>query len=576
MRACSVILGVVVLLASGRSGEAADGGDGLTGYEIYTDWSDWARVRPGSRAGLASSFDRSGGNADNSQYDSPPGLIREEVVCTVRVLEGPGVIHRFWMPHLTADCGFVVRMFFDGEAVPRINTTSDLLLNGSFGYFTAPFVNTCAGGKVCYEPIPFAESLRIETVNKPLPAQGWSPNNHYYQYSYTLLPKGTPVAAYTGALSPPQQAVRAAVMDMLVNAGAHPAGATTNGIRIETGATQIPAGECLAVGAVDGPGLGRQVSLRMGAATDAELDGLRLRVGYDSAPVPAVDVPVADYFGAGHGRAAYRGLPLGTDSPAGFYCYWPMPFRNSIRVELCNATTTGIGIDSAAFEYEPGPVGVDMGYLHAAHVARVRAAGETYHPLLTATGRGHYVGNLLYVEQPSWSFLMLEGDDVVTADGTTVLYGTGLEDAYNGGYYYNWVGVQSDEPEGPYPSSAVRPLSGELYVHRQSGVEYARADQYRWLIADRVPFRNTLDVKIENVYAVVGSVWRSVAFWYQQPPIPGDTDDDGDLDLADFAAFQQCHAGADTGCLARFDHDEDQDVDLVDFEAFLVLFHGPW
>ena len=31
------------------------------GYVDYTSWSDWARLRVGVRAGLASSFDRTGG-----------------------------------------------------------------------------------------------------------------------------------------------------------------------------------------------------------------------------------------------------------------------------------------------------------------------------------------------------------------------------------------------------------------------------------------------------------------------------------------------------------------------------------
>jgi hypothetical protein len=67
-----------------------------------------------------------------------------------------------------------------------------------------------------------------------------------------------------------------------------------------------------------------------------------------------------------------------------------------------------------------------------------------------------------------------------------------------------------------------------------------------------------------------------VAFWYQQPPIRGDADDDGDLDLADFAAFQRCHATAGQGCLAGFDYDDDQDVDLIDLATFLGLLDGPW
>ena len=81
-----------------------------------------------------------------------------------------------------------------------------------------------------------------------------------------------------------------------------------------------------------------------------------------------------------------------------------------------------------------------------------------------AYGTGHYVGNFLFVEQNQNSHYMLEGDDVVIVDTADTLNGTGLEDAYNGGFYYNWVANPMDEPEGPYPPFAIRPLNGILRV----------------------------------------------------------------------------------------------------------------
>ena len=112
-----------------------------------------------------------------------------------------------------------------------------------------------------------------------------------------------------------------------------------------------------------------------------------------------------------------------------------------------------------------------------------------------------------------------------------------VEDAYNGGAYYNWVAVQPDEPEGEFPRSATRPLNGILYVHRQGDPDYARADQYRWRIADCVPFSQSLEVNIENRYAITGSKWTSVAFWYQYHCVKADFDDDCDVDFFDYAVF---------------------------------------
>lgn len=159
-------------------------------YESYTNWEDLPRLRLGAQAGLASSYDRSSGNADYSHYESPPGLIQEDVNAVVKTIEGPGIIYRFWMPHVMARRQFVVRMYFDGEATPRIDTDSTAIMGGAFSYFAAPLITTCAGGQVCYEPIPFFQSLRIETRNKKLDT--WA-NRHYYQYSYLTYPQGTDV-----------------------------------------------------------------------------------------------------------------------------------------------------------------------------------------------------------------------------------------------------------------------------------------------------------------------------------------------------------------------------------------------
>ena len=58
-----------------------------------------------------------------------------------------------------------------------------------------------------------------------------------------------------------------------------------------------------------------------------------------------------------------------------------------------------------------------------------------------------------------------------------------------------------------------------------------------------------------------------------------DSDADGDVDLADFAAFQRCFTGdggtADVLCQCLFDSDADEDVDLTDYQAFEAAITGP-
>lgn len=480
------------------------------GYGDYVDWKGWARVDPRARTGLACSWDPAGGPLDYNHYESPPGLIWTDLDVTAATLRGPGVIYRFWMPHRTAQQPFAVRMYFDGEATPRIDTNSGQILGGTFSYLTAPLVTTFAGGQVCYEPIVFRDSVRIDTENR-------TGLQHYYQYSYRTFLRGTNLVSWNGTLGGDASAARSATIAMFQQAGQHPAGESSSAVRTVVGPASVPGGGTLTLANLTGPGLIRRLNVRLDDATDSQLDGLRLRVFWDTDALPSIDVPVGWFFGAGHNREPYRSLPMGTDSPDGFYCYWPMPFHVAARVELVNQTSGPVAIDSTVVEHEPGPFGTSMGYLHAVARSAVRTTGSTRYAMAEAYGTGHYVGNFLFLEQDYDDDYSLEGDEVIVIDGTETLNGTGLEDAYNGGYYYNWVANPMPEPEGPAPHFAIRPLHGILRRDKSSSPPFARADQYRWMIGDRVAFAHSLELSIENFYSEVGSRWKSVAFWYQLP-----------------------------------------------------------
>lgn len=500
------------LLLTALGTATAVGAQPVTGYELFA-WDTWARIDPAQHAHLASSWDRTGGHIDANQYEWPPGVITGDQDVIAATLTGPGVIQRFWMPHAAAGRPFALRMYFDGEATPRLDTDTGQLLGGALTAFAAPFLTTFAGGQVSYEPIPFRESVRIETENR---AGLW----HWYQHSWRRLPAGTDVPTWSGTLDPAAQAARAAAASVLQSAGDHPAGESPTAITVSLGPSVVPPGALLPVASFAGGGTLRRITLRMPGAADAALDSLRLRVRYDGAPATAIEIPVSRFFGAGHGRVPYRSLPLGTDSPQGFYCYWPMPFRAGVDVELFNDSAAPVGIAGATVENEPGDPPADAGYLYAETRSTFRITGWPWIDLVSSPAvAGHYVGNLLYVDHPTDSFQFLEGDDLVVTDGADSLHGTGLEDAYNGGFYYNWADPQP-EPEGAAPYSAIRPLCGLLRMERSASPAGAHAHQYRWLIPDRVPFRESLDVFLETRYGNGQTLWTAVVFWYQTPPGP--------------------------------------------------------
>ncbi len=73
--------------------------------------------------------------------------------------------------------------------------------------------------------------------------------------------------------------------------------------------------------------------------------------------------------------------------------------------------------------------------------------------------------------------------------------------------------------------------------------------------------------------------WYAVAAQLVPAAKPADFDQDGDVDLEDFAAFQACFNGPNAppavGCSVPADLDGDGDVDLVDFSRFQACFNGP-
>lgn len=571
----------IILLAAASTTQAE-----WNAYEALSDWNALPTAKTGITAGLASSYDRSSGNADYNHYESPPGLVTVDANTTAVTLSGPGVITRFWMPHAAANEAFDVKITIDG--VLKIDSDSNTVLDGGYGYFSGPLVSTLIGGQVSYEPIAFQDSLTIETNNWG--SGGWRKTHHYYQYNYQKLAPGTAVTPYSGVLTPGQTAARDAAVSMIDDVGENPAGYSPTAVALNQGAATIAPGGSLTLADLAGGGRIGRLNVKMDGASDANLDGLRVRVRYGGRAENAVDVPVSHFFGAGHQRALYKSLPLGTDGNDGFYSYWPMPYRNGVIVELYNATgdegaPRSISIDSAVVEYDPNAAAAgNAGYLHAVYRLNemVDVDGLEYHELLNVSGRGHYVGNLLYVRHPGTSRQILEGDDVIIVNAAEYLYGTGLEDAYNGGYYYNHVAIVSDDGDVPYPESGTGPYHGLLHMDANDlGDSFVRTDQYRWLIGDYVPFTDGIAVLIENKGSVGGRDFGSTAFYYLLPAL-GDVNGDGNVDnlditpfvaalMNDEATFQGLYPAGEYWAA---DCSQDGNVDTLDITQFVSLLLG--
>jgi hypothetical protein len=249
-----------------------------------------------------------------------------------------------------------------------------------------------------------------------------------------------------------------------------------------------------------------------------------LRMYWENAPVPSVEVPLGDFFGMGHGRHyAYQSVPMAVGAhPLAMNCYWPMPFYKHARIEVFNAGSRSIRRLYYNISYELGDIPAGQGLFHALY-RRDRAVAAQPHEgnttgaenyvILETEGRGQYVGCTLAVDaQPGgwWG----EGDEMIFIDHAEVptIMGTGSED-----YFCNAWG---------YDDAFSYPFYGApLLENRDDGSKLAVV--YRWHVPDPIHFKKHIRVTIETLWrAHLLNDFTTVAYWYQtepmksRPPLP--------------------------------------------------------
>ncbi|MBN2211053.1 MAG: DUF2961 domain-containing protein [Sedimentisphaerales bacterium] len=243
---------------------------------------------------------------------------------------------------------------------------------------------------------------------------------------------------------------------------------------------------------------------------------LVIRMFWDNAEVPSVEVPLGDFFALGHGRQ-YRvnsaPVCVGDNSKA-MNCYWPMPFHRHARVEITNSGQRSVRKIYWNIDYELGPVADNQGLFHALYRRDKALPGQDAsgpevqdnYVILETTGRGQYVGCVLNVDSAPGGWWG-EGDEVIFIDQRDKpnIFGTGSED-----YFCNAWGFHRTFT---YPNYGV-PLMEKL----EDGHTLTTA--YRWHVNDAYRFQNYIKVTLEHIYPTnITNDYSSVAFWYQDKPI---------------------------------------------------------
>jgi len=220
---------------------------------------------------------------------------------------------------------------------------------------------------------------------------------------------------------------------------------------------------------------------------------------------------VGEFFGSGLAPAPVRALMLSQSSLAsGFLTsWWPMPFRRRAVVSLFNASRTGILSAQALVSHAPQPQLVSAlaahraGHFHATSRRATTVPGQNW-TLLSTRGRGKLVGASQAMLH-GMSNDYLEGDERVFINGSggPQIQGTGTEDFYEGGFYFNHGPFSA-----PFNGNPTRTVNGPLC---QGDCTAA----YRLLINDAIGFASSLRFDLEHGDRnTQQATYSSTAYWY--------------------------------------------------------------
>src|SRR3984957_368263 len=534
-RALSATFALLLAIAGIAAASAASAepvvhgiGERAVGWDTYRRLDRLPYLSADTETLQVPSFGRTGGDFDittGNQNGSGGCLASGGVGCVIAEDRGAGEVDSIW---LTRDGGNVsrmgaIRVDLDGKTV--IDAPLQSLVDGRLGApFVWPLVANAAqspAGVYVKVPMPYRQSMRISVAS----------NLQYYHVDYRQFSNAEGVRTF----SPSDRALD--VINLLRAAGAvdpkPPAPTAAHHNRV----VELAAGAAATIAESTGPGTISSLRLRLPNPADQLLTGLRLRIAFDDRIM--VDSPLGEFFGAGLGTSDVRSLMFATTpEPGGSLSlsdWWPMPFARTTRVTLFNTTADPVaGIDTEVVtapdpQWAPALASGRAGYFTAYSHAGPTTLGQDW-LFADEQGHGKFVGvsHTIRGARTKTGYsdgapYFLEGAERVYTDGSPSpqWYGTGTEDFYEGGWYFNNGTLFSD------------PLTGQPDQRTAAGgcSDYCVA-VYRLMLADAIGYHSSIRFGIEHGKRnMVQPDYSSTAFLYTQAnetTMPGDDVNPGD------------------------------------------------
>lgn len=332
-----------------------------------------------------------------------------------------------------------IKYYFDDEPKPRLDLSIDDLFGGKVAPFTEPFsfLDPLPRFGILYYPFPFKKRLKVTTTDD-LTRLANPYTSSWYQYTYLTYGNADAVTTWAG---PGEDSAR--VRSQWTHLGLDPK-STAGNVTVSNTFT-IPKAKSAVLTELSGAGSIASLKLRLEPYGRKQFYHTILKIYWDGAKRPAVEMPVGLFFGGGGEsyancrhvpEMALRTLLYGFDGTNHeFYCYWPMPYWHSARLELVNETGADLKSVSCVLQYKPAailtyPEG-QAGYFCARRTVARDPGRGLFNTAFEESGRGQVVGMSFYSSQYA-----MDGDEFTYIDGsrTPQIHGDGTEDDHNQGY----------------------------------------------------------------------------------------------------------------------------------------------
>ena len=330
-------------------------------------------------------------------------------------LQGPGVIYRIWTPTPTDDC---VRVLLRRRRRRRASRSSSARCSRVRSRRSSRrWSGYGAGGFYCYVPLPYEKSCKIVARAERV---------QFYQINYARYPQDAPIADLVAGAPGDRRAARQQRGGAVCRGGPGPQSAG--------GAAGCHVRRCTRSGVPRSRSDRHAVRRRRRAAASWACGSRRpsalagkprrdlLRITWDGANKPAVLCPAGRLLRLRLGTTGHAIAPGRHGPTTSNYCYFPMPFDKSAKIELVSERTAGPPVELRA-EVVTAAVPRQCGRRPVLRRVAARESddqGPAVHVRRERQGRGIWsaascrLKGMMSGETP-----FFEGDDETTIDGET-------------------------------------------------------------------------------------------------------------------------------------------------------------